>query len=58
MNATAKTFESSSGLLRCDSDSCDNENSTLSTYYHIAPPLGLKAGTYNTTISITLSQKS
>lgn len=58
LNATNKTFEPASGLLRCTSDSCINENSTLSTYYHIAPPLGLKAGTYNTTIMVMLSQKS
>jgi hypothetical protein len=57
LNATTKSFQPSSGLLRCDSDSCVNENSTLDTYYHIAPPLGLKAGTYNTTITIKLSQK-
>jgi len=52
-----KLFEPLSGLLVCSSDSCANENSTLNTYYHIAPPLGLKAGTYNTTIIITLSEK-
>ena len=58
LNATNKTFEPASGLLRCTSNSCANENSTLNTHYHIAPPLGLKAGNYNTTITITLSQKS
>lgn len=58
LNATNKTFEPSSGLLRCASDSCLNENATLPTYYHIYPPIGLKPGTYNTTITITLNTKN
>ena len=57
LNNTPKAFEYPGGLLSCTSSSCSNENATLTTYYNIAPPAGLKAGTYNTTILFTVSQK-
>jgi hypothetical protein len=57
LNQTVKSFEPASGLLRCSSDSCGNSNATLNTYYHIYPP-NLTAGTYNTSITITVSKKS
>ncbi|MFH1642648.1 MAG: LamG-like jellyroll fold domain-containing protein [Nanoarchaeota archaeon] len=59
LNATQKYFNHSSGLQVCTSTSCDNENinETLDTYFHIYPPTGLKAGVYNTTITITLGAK-
>lgn len=57
LNGTDKTFEPGSGLDICISAACDDAtlNETLATYYHIAPPLGLSAGTYNSTITITIS---
>ncbi len=57
MDGTKRTFEPSSGLEVCSSAGCDNPslNETLNTYYHIRPPIGLAAGTYNSTISITIS---
>ncbi|MCK4521348.1 MAG: hypothetical protein KAU20_02155 [Nanoarchaeota archaeon] len=58
LNATSKTFEPAVGLGTCASDTCANANATLNTYYHIAPPTGLKAGTYNSTITITVSKKT
>ena len=58
LNASQTTFEPATGLIRCTSDSCANENATLNIYYHIYPPIGLLAGTYNTSITITLSKKS
>ena len=56
LNASQNTFEPASGLLICTSDSCSDTNSTLNTYYHIYPPTGLLAGTYNT--SRTTSHRS
>ncbi|MEA3430532.1 MAG: hypothetical protein U9R08_04630 [Nanoarchaeota archaeon] len=57
MNTTAKTFEPGTGLEVCSAATCSDNalNETLDTYYHIYPPTGLSAGTYNTTITITLS---
>jgi len=57
LDGTQKTFEPASGLQICVSGACDDAslNETLATYYHIAPPLGLLAGTYNSTIRITIS---
>jgi hypothetical protein len=57
LNATAKTFEPGTGLEVCSSAACNDAalNETLATYYHIAPPLGLEAGTYNSTITIIIS---
>ena len=37
------------------SSACDNVNATANTYFHIYPPDNLSAGTYNTTMTITLS---
>jgi len=57
MNQTAKTFEPGTGLEVCSSSACSDGalNETLETYFHILPPLGLLAGTYNTTITISIS---
>ncbi|MBW2980807.1 hypothetical protein KY360_05315 [Candidatus Woesearchaeota archaeon] len=57
LNGTQRTFEPASGLQVCSAYDCNDAalNETLSTYYHIFPPLGLTAGTYNTTILITIS---
>ncbi|MBD3248820.1 hypothetical protein GF336_02130 [Candidatus Woesearchaeota archaeon] len=57
LDSTQRTFEPASGLQVCSSSSCDNPalDETLDTYYHIAPPFGLQAGTYNATITITIS---
>ena len=59
LNGTTKYFNHSTGLERCLAWGCNDlsTNETLDTYYHIYPPLGLQAGTYNTTITITLSSK-
>jgi hypothetical protein len=57
LNATSKAFEPGTGLEVCNSAGCNDPslNETLNTYYHIHPPLGLIAGTYNSTITITVS---
>lgn len=59
LNATNKYFNYSTGLERCTAWNCNDasRNETLDTYYHIAPPLGLSSGVYNTTITLTLSSK-
>jgi hypothetical protein len=57
LNNTPQSFEYLGGLLKCTSNSCSNVNATLTTYYSISPPTGLKGGTYNTTILFTVSQK-
>jgi hypothetical protein len=59
LNATTKYFNYSTGLERCIAWACDDAstNETLPTYYHIAPPLNLHAGTYNTSITLTLTSK-
>lgn len=51
------TFEPATGLEVCSDANCNDAslNETLATYYHIKPPLGLAAGTYNTTVTITVS---
>ena len=57
INGTDITFEPGTGLEVCSSTACNDAslNETLATYYHIAPPLGLEAGTYNSTITVTVS---
>jgi hypothetical protein len=57
LNGTTNTFEPGTGLEVCSSAACNDAslNETLDTYYHIAPPFGLLAGTYNSTITITIS---
>ena len=57
INGTAAAFQPGTGLEVCSSASCDDPalNQTLNTYFHISPPFGLKAGVYNSTITITIS---
>jgi hypothetical protein len=57
VNGTAATFEPGTGLEVCSAATCNDAalNETLSTYFHISPPQGLLAGTYNSTITITIS---
>lgn len=56
LDGTPRMFQPTAGLQRCTSYACDSgSNETLATYYHINPPLGLKQGIYNSTITITLS---
>ena len=57
LNQTQKTFEPASGLQVCTAYDCDNGaiNETMSTYFHIYPPTGLLAGTYNSTLTIIVS---
>jgi hypothetical protein len=57
INNTPKEFGYGGGLLKCNSSLCDDENATLTTYYYIFPPQGLKAGVYNTTILFTVSKR-
>lgn len=59
LNATDKNFTHINGLERCVAWDCNDAdtNETLATYYHIYPPLGLSAGTYNTSITLTLLTK-
>ena len=59
LNATQTYFNHSTGLEVCTSFACDNLalNETLDTYFHVFPPIGLKAGIYNTTIIVTLGAK-
>jgi len=56
LNGTKRLFNPASGLQRCISALCSDAslNETLDTYFHIMPPTGLRSGTYNTTIEITL----
>jgi hypothetical protein len=58
LNSTPKIFEPASGLLACTSNECTNSNSTLNTYFHIAPPANITAGVYNNTITLTVTKKS
>ena len=46
-------FNYSTGIQVCTNYLCDSPliNETLAAYWHIAPPVGLLAGTYNTTIT-------
>ncbi len=53
LNATPKEFMSN--LVTCNATICSNTNATTNTYFHIYPPANLTVGTYNTTITITLS---
>ena len=57
INATQKTFQPADGLAVCTAYGCDNVaiNETMDTYYHAAPPFGLDAGQYNSTILIEIS---
>lgn len=57
LNGTSNIFEPGTGLEVCSAFDCNdpNLNETLDTYYHINPPLGLSSGTYNSTITITIS---
>ncbi|MBW3004046.1 hypothetical protein KY337_05780 [Candidatus Woesearchaeota archaeon] len=57
LNGTDQTFEPGTGLEVCADATCSDSglNETLATYFHIKPPAGLQAGTYNTTITITIS---
>jgi hypothetical protein len=52
-------FNYSTGLERCISKDCNSVeyNETLSTYYHLKPPLGLGAGTYAGTITYVVVAK-
>lgn len=44
------------GLRRCSTIGCNNQvNETLSTHFHIRPPLGLAGGTYNSLIIIVVT---
>ncbi len=48
-------FRHSNGLTTCVNEICTSpNNSTLGTYYHIAPPIGLAAATYQAVITITV----
>ena len=56
---TNKFFHPNTGLQNCNSNACSNPalNETLSTLFHIRPPLGLLPGLYNNTITITRVKK-
>ena len=53
LNATPKEF--TPNMVVCNSTVCDNTNASTNTYFHIYPPANLSAGTYNTTMTITIS---
>lgn len=57
ISPNSTVFQPATGLEVCSDASCADAalNETLATYYHIKPPEGLSAGTYNTTITITVS---
>jgi len=57
LNLTPSEFQPGTGLEVCSEKTCSDTvlNETLDTYYHIIPPLGLSPGTYNSTITITIS---
>jgi len=50
-------FQPVGGLNICDAMACDNIalDETLDTYFHIRPPVGLSAGDYETTFTITMN---
>lgn len=60
VNYSNNLFMHGTGLERCTASACSdaNVNETLDTYFHIHPPYGLLAGTYNSTITITLTTHS
>jgi hypothetical protein len=53
LNATPKEF--TPNMVVCNSSVCDNTNASTNTYFHIHPPANLSVGTYNTTMTITIS---
>lgn len=62
LSNAGRSFFPASGLQRCISDNCNEgawtqfiKNESMPTYFHIKPPLGLTAGTYSTTVWITLN---
>ncbi|MCX6814807.1 MAG: hypothetical protein NTY20_04130 [Candidatus Aenigmarchaeota archaeon] len=46
------TFVPASGLLRCTSVACSNQNSTFDVYWHIYVPSGLLEDTYTNSIEV------
>ena len=48
-------FSPGSGLLRCSSVACLNQNATMQIYWHIYLPAGLKADTYTNSIEVSAS---
>ncbi len=48
-------FTHASGLLRCTSEACTNENATLDVYWHIYVPSGLIEDTYQNSIGVESS---
>lgn len=49
-------FQPAGGLQLCDVMTCDSGiNETLTIHFHIMPPLGLSAGTYQTDFTVTTS---
>jgi len=49
------TFVPASGLLRCTSVACTNQNATMDVYWHIYIPTGLAEDTYQNSIEVTSS---
>jgi len=49
------TFVPASGLLRCTSVACTNQNATMDVYWHIYIPSGLAQDTYQNSIEVTSS---
>ncbi|MEM5871395.1 MAG: hypothetical protein QW051_00815 [Candidatus Aenigmatarchaeota archaeon] len=52
-NAVRVKFVPESGLLRCSSVACNNENATYTIYWHLYVPAGLREDTYTNTIEVT-----
>jgi len=46
-------FVPASGLLRCTSAACSNENATMDIYWHIYIPSGLSEDTYTNSIEVS-----
>jgi len=49
---TSKEFQPTNGLIRCDSNACNNANAYLGTYWHINLETGLVGATYTATIRL------
>jgi hypothetical protein len=49
------TFVPASGLVRCTSVACSNQNATMEVYWHIYIPTGLVEDTYTNSIEVSSS---